>query len=123
MTTDTVCWVAFFATVRIGGAIPITFHVDGDHVVAEAIVPYVEPEPRASDPAPLSGKVKIPLRFAEGFPVPISARIKLPAYTPDDAAAFVRDIARQIYLHELDEQLRIDGARPFHSHADADHLG
>ena len=105
-------WAAFLPTVRVGGALPVTFRPDGDHVLVEVIVPFVPPPPQAStDPN------KIPLRIAEGFPVPLTARHKLPAYSPINAPAsaanFLRHIVREIYRHEIDEQFHVDGQRPF----------
>ena len=105
---DVASWATFLPTVHVGGALPVTFRPDGDHVLVEVIVPYVPPPPQApADPN------KIPLRIAEGFPVPLSARYKLPAYSPNNAAHFIRRVVREIYLHEIDEQLRVDGHRPF----------
>lgn len=109
---DRASWAAFLATVRVGGALPVTFRPDGDHVIIEVVVPYVPPEPQpAADPN------KIPLAIANGFPVPVSARFKLPAYSPvnapSDAAQFLRDLVHEMYHHEIDEQLRVDGNRPF----------
>jgi hypothetical protein len=104
---DVARWAAFLPTVRVGGALPVVFRPDGDHVLAEVTVPYVPPEPRSSaDPN------KIPVAIAEGFPVPLVARYRLPAFS-DNAADFLRHIVRQIYQHEIDEQLRVDGTRPF----------
>lgn len=71
---DATCWADFLSTVRVGGALPVTFRPDGDHVIVEVIVPYVPPETQA--PAEPN---KIPIRIAEGFPVPLTARYKLPA--------------------------------------------
>ena len=107
--SDRASWAAFLSTVRVGGALPTTFRADGDHVLIEVVVPYVPPEAQdAPDPT------KIPLQIAEGFPVPLSARYKLPPYhDAEHAAAFVRHVVREIYLHEVDEQLRVDGNRPF----------
>lgn len=93
---------------RVGGALPVTFRADGDHVVVEVIVPYLPPEPQqCTDPN------KIPLAIAEGFSVPLALRYKLPAYSPDNAAHFIRHIIRELYHHEIDEQLRVAGSRPF----------
>lgn len=105
---DITSWAMFISTARLGGALPVTFRADGDHVVVEVIVPYVTPAPRLD---PLTNK--IPLGIAEGFPVPVSARFKLPAYSPTDAAHFLRHVVREIYHHEIDEQFRVDGRRPF----------
>jgi hypothetical protein len=112
-------WAAFLATVQMGGALPVAFRPDGDHVVAEAIVPYVPPEPRTGEGFRLGLALarKIPLAIAAGFPVPVSARVKLPTYSPVDspreAAQFIRDLVREMYHHEIDEQLFVDGSRPF----------
>jgi len=105
---DVASWAAFLPTVRVGGALPVTFRPDGDHVLVEVIVPYVPPPPQ-----PSANPTKIPLTIAEGFPVPLSARYKLPPFSPVNAAHFLRHIVREIYPHEIDEQLRIDGSRPF----------
>lgn len=105
---DIEIWAAFLPTVRVGGALPVTFRPDGDHVVVEMIVPYVTPEsPLSADPN------KIPLAIAEGFPVPLTMRYKLPSYSPDNAAHFLRQIVRTIYQHEIDEQFRVCDTRPF----------
>ena len=107
---DIAIWAAFLPTVRVGGALPVTFRPDGDHVVVEVIVPYAAPEPQPSaDPNPN----KIPLAIAEGFPVPLTMRYRLPAYSPVNAARFIRHLVREIYHHEIDEQLRVNGTRPF----------
>jgi hypothetical protein len=45
--------------------------------------------------------------------VPLSARYRLPPYSPANAAHFIRHVVREIYHHEIDEQLRVDGHRPF----------
>jgi hypothetical protein len=103
-------WAAFLPTVRVGGALPVTFRIDDDHVVVEVIVPYVPPEP---EPQSLAEPTKIPLGIAEGFPVPISARFKLPTYSPSNATHFIRHVVREIYHHEIDEQLRVGAYRPF----------
>lgn len=104
---DRTCWADFLSTVHVGGALPVTFRPDDDHVIVEVIVPYVPPETQA-----LAEPNKIPIRIAEGFPVPLAARYKLPAYA-ENAADFVRHIVREIYLHEVDEQLRVGDRRPF----------
>ncbi len=101
-------WAAFLPTVRVGGGLPVTFRLDGDHVLAEVIVPYVQPEDR-----PLENPNKIPLRIAEGFPVPVSARFRLPPFSQPDAAKFLRQVVRQLYHHEIDEQFRIGEVRTF----------
>ncbi len=106
--SDIASWADFLSTVRVGGGLPVTFRPDGDHVVVEVIVQYVQPE-RLEAPDPN----KIPLLIAEGFPVPLTARFKLPAYHTENAADFVRHIVREIYLHEVDEQLRVGDRRPF----------
>lgn len=105
---DVASWAAFLSTVRVGGALPVTFRPDGDDVLVEVIVPYVPPPARSpADPT------KIPLTIADGFPVPLSARYKLPIFSPTNAAHFIRHIVREIYHHEIDEQLCVDGGRPF----------
>jgi hypothetical protein len=106
---DRESWAAFLPTVRVGGALPVTLRPDGDHVLIEVVVPYVPPEAQAApDPT------KIPLQIAEGFPVPLTARHKLPSYhNAEHAADFVRHVVREIYLHEVDEQLRVGDHRPF----------
>ncbi len=105
---DRASWAAFLPTVRVGGALPVTFRSDGDHVVVEVIVPYVPPALQPSaDPN------KIPITIAEGFPVPLTMRYRLPAYSTTNAAHFIRHLVREIYHHEIDEQLRVDGSRPF----------
>jgi hypothetical protein len=109
--SDLASWSHFLSTVRVSGALPVTFRTDGDHVVIEVVVPYVPPEmPEVRN---IPGPHKIPLLIAEGFPVPLTARFKLPAYNPENAANFVRHLVREIYLHEVDEQLCIGGCRPF----------
>jgi hypothetical protein len=111
---DVTSWAAFLPTVRVGGALPVTFRAEGDYVVAEMIVPYVPPVPPAFElfvDNYVGGK--IPLAIAEGFPVPVAARYRLPRYSPDTAAHFLRQIVREIYKHEIDEQLRVGDARPF----------
>lgn len=105
---DIASWAAFLPTVHVGGALPVTFQPDGDHVVVEVIVPYVTPAPQ-----PFADPNKIPLGIAEGFPVPLTMRYKLPAYSPVNAAHFIRHIVREIYHHEIDEQLCVNGSRPF----------
>src|SRR6202044_2195366 len=42
---DVASWAAFLPTVRVCGALPVTFWLDGNCVVAEVIVPYVPPAP------------------------------------------------------------------------------
>ena len=116
---DIASWAAFLPTVRVGGALPVTFRQDGDYVVVEVIVPYVPPEPSCPPTAWIdaaasaSGPRKIPIAIAEGFPVPIAARYRLPAFQVANAADFLRHITREIYKHEIDEQLRVAGSRPF----------
>jgi hypothetical protein len=112
---DVASWAAFLPTVHVDGALPVTFRPDGDHVVVEVIVPYVPPGLRPSaDPAvPIEGKRKIPIAIAAGFPVPLTARYRLPRYAPDNAAHFLRQIVCMIYQHEIDEQLRVGDTRPF----------
>jgi hypothetical protein len=105
---DLVRWAVFLPTVRVGGALPVTFQLDNDHVLVEVIVPYVTPAQQ-----PSANPNKIPLAIADGFPVPITARCKLPPYSDENAAAFVRHLVREIYLHEADEQLRVGDRRPF----------
>lgn len=110
---DRACWGAFLASVRVGGAIPVTFRLDDDCVVMEAIVPYVPPEPaQSADPN------RIRLQIAEGFPVPISSCVKLPPFDARRAVHFVRRLVQKLYLHEVDEQLRVSGRRPFVAHDD-----
>lgn len=105
---DLAGWAEFLPTVRVGGVLPVTFTLDGDHVVVEVVVPYVPPAARDSlDPN------KIPIAIAEGFPVPLTMRYKLPDYSPVNAAHFIRHLVREIYHHEIDEQLRIGDRRPF----------
>lgn len=86
----------------------MTFHLDGKHVQVEMIVPYVPPAPQPSkDPN------KIPLAIAEGFPVPLVARHRLPPFSSVDPVCYLRTLVQESYLHEIDEQLRIGQARPF----------
>jgi hypothetical protein len=106
-SSDIASWAAFLPTVRVGGALPVTFRSDGDHVRVEMIVPYVPP------PQPLADPTRIPLAIAEGFPVPLTMRHKLPLYSADSAVDFIRHVVRELYHHEIDEQLRVDGDRPF----------
>lgn len=113
---DVASWGAFLPTVRVGGALPVTFRADGDYVVVEVIVPYVSPAPREPElPLFIDNYVggKIPLAIAEGFPVPVAARYRLPRFAPDTAARFLRQIVRAIYQHEIDEQLCVGSERPF----------
>jgi hypothetical protein len=113
---DVTSWAAFLPTVRVGGALPVTFRVDGDYVVAEVIVPYVPPAPREPELKLFIDNYvggKIPLAIAEDFPVPVAARYRLPRYSPDTATRFLRQIVRAIYQHEIDEQLRVGAERPF----------
>lgn len=105
-THDLERWAALLPTVRVGGALPVTFRADGDHVLVEAIVPYVPPPPR-THPDPN----KIPLTIPEGIPVPLSARYKLPPF--GQATRFLRGIVREIYHHEIDEQFYVGDRRPF----------
>ena len=105
---DIESWETFLPTVRVGGVLPVTFRLDGDRVVVEVIVPYVPPEPQ-----PLADPDKIPIAIAEGFPVPLTMRYKLPAYSSVNSAHFIRHIVREIYHHEIDEQLFVAGNRPF----------
>lgn len=107
--TTATSWAEFLPTVRVGGALPVTFNLDGDHVVVvEVVVPYVPPAARDNlDPN------KIPIAIAEGFPVPLTMRYKLPDYSPVNAAHFIRHLVREIYHHEIDEQLRVGEDRPF----------
>ncbi len=105
---DIASWAAFLPTVRVGGALPVTFRPDHDYVVVETLVPYVAPPARApADPN------KIPLTLPDGVLVPLTARYLLPCYSPDGAAGFLRHIVREIYQHEIDEQLRVGDGRPF----------
>ena len=113
---DVASWTAFLPTVRVGGALPVTFWLDGNCVVAEVIVPYVSPAPREPELKLIIDNYaggKIPLAIAEDFPVPVAARYRLPRYSPDTAARFLRQIVRAIYQHEIDEQLRVGDERPF----------
>jgi hypothetical protein len=109
---DVASWAAFLPTVRVGGALPVTFRPDGDHVVTKVVVPYV---PSESESAADSSETtrKIPIKIAEGFPVPLTGRHRLPRYSPDTATRFLRQIVRAIYQHEIDEQLRVGDERPF----------
>jgi hypothetical protein len=118
---DVTAWTAFLPTIRMGGALPVTFRIDDDHVAVEMIVPFVSPAPQP--PAERDGEAlarsyptKIPLGIAEGFPIPVSARFPLPPYVADEAMHFIRHIVREIYHHEIDEQLRIGDRRPFAPH-------
>ncbi len=112
-------WAAFLPTVSVGGALPVTFRVDLDYyLVVEVIVPYEPPEPQEPSlqlfvDTAVEGKTRIPLAIAKGFPVPVSTRYKLPPYHEESAARFVRHLVRQLYLHEVDEQLRVGDRRPF----------
>lgn len=113
---DIASWAAFLPTVRVGGALPVTFWLDGDLVVAEVIVPYVRPAPREPELKLFidnDAGGKIPLAIAEDFPVPLAARYRLPRYSLDTATHFLRQIVRAIYQHEIDEQLRVGDIRPF----------
>jgi len=47
-TQDIESWAVFLPTVHVGGALPVTFRADGDHVVVEVVVPFVPPEPQLS---------------------------------------------------------------------------
>ena len=103
-------WKDFLPTVRVGGALPLTFRLDGEHVAVEMVVPYVPP----IRPTPSEADLRsFPLSIADGFTVTVTARFKLPDYHADGAAEFVRGIARAIYHHEIDEQLRVGDRRPF----------
>jgi hypothetical protein len=113
---DVASWAAFLPTVRVGGALPVTFRAEGEFVVAEVIVPYVTPPPREPELKLFIDNYvggKIPLAIAEDFPVPVAARFRLPRYSPDTAAHFLRQIVRTIYQHEIDEQFRVGDTRPF----------
>ena len=116
---DLESWAAFLPTVRVGGSLPVTFRHEGDYVVVEVVVPYVAPSPAAQvaawvdTEAAAPGPRKIPISIADGFPVPLAARFRLPAFSEATAARFLRDIVRQIYRHEIDEQLRVGDDRPF----------
>ena len=104
-------WADFLSTVRVGGALPVTFRLDDEHLVVEVVVPYMPPElPEVRD---ATGTYKIPLQIAEGFPVPLTSRFKLPAFHAGNAADIVRHVVRAIYLHEADEQLCVGDRRPF----------
>jgi hypothetical protein len=113
---DVASWATFLPTVRVGGALPVTFRAEGEFVVVEVIVPYVPPAPREPELKLFidnHGGGKIPLAISEGFPVPLAARYRLPRYAPDTAAHFLRQIVREIYRHEIDEQLHVGAERPF----------
>lgn len=113
---DIESWAAFLPTVRVGGALPVTFRAEGHYVVVEVIVPYEPPEPGKPELKLFTDNDvggKIPIAIAKGFPVPLAARYKLPPYHDESAARFVRYLVRQIYLHEVDEQLRVSDTRPF----------
>jgi hypothetical protein len=115
---DVESWAAFLPTVRVGGAMPVTFRLEGDFVVAEVIVPYEPPESQEPELKLFIDNYvggKIPIAIAAGFPVPLAARYRLPPYDPDTAAHFLRHVVREIYRHEIDEQFRVDGNRPFTS--------
>lgn len=105
---DIAGWAAFLPTVRVGGGLPITFRLDGDHVLVEMIAPFILPMPE-----PLTDPNKVSVGIAEGFPVPISSRYRLPRYVAAHAADYLHHIAREVYQHELDEQFRVGNARPF----------
>ena len=82
-------------------------------MVAEFVVPYVTPAQREPELKLFIDNAvggKIPIAIAEGFPVPLAARYRLPLFSPDTAAHFLR---HEIYQHELDEQLRVGDTRPF----------
>ena len=108
-------WAAFLPTVRVGGALPVTFWIDSAFVVVEVTVPYVAPE--RTEPTDrwidTPAGQRIPLAIADGFPVPVSGRYRLPAFSPDNAVHFLRHLVREIYHHEIDEQLRVGDSRPF----------
>lgn len=113
---DVASWAAFLPTVRVGGALPVTFHADGDYIVAEMIVPYVPSAPREPELKLFIDNYiggRIPITIAEDFPVPVAARYRLPRYSPDTVAHFLRQIVRTIYQHEIDEQFRVGAVRPF----------
>ena len=113
---DVESWAAFLPTVRVGGALPVTFRAEGHYVVVEVIVPYEPPEPGEPELKLFTDNYvggKIPIAIAKGFPVPLASRYKLPPYHAESAVRFVRHLARQIYLHEIDEQLRVGDTRPF----------
>lgn len=111
-------WAAFLPTVRVNGALPVTFRADGHFIVAEMIVPYEPPAPHSTEPEMklfidnfVGGK--IPLAIAPGFPVPVAARYRMPPFDPEAAARFLWQIVRSIYVHEIDEQFRVADMRPF----------
>lgn len=106
--SDLARWAELLSTAYVGGALPVSFRLDGDHVLVETIVPWVSPAPR-----PKENPNKIPLAIADGFPVPIVARHKLPPFSNVDAIRYLRDLARESYHHEIDEQFRVDQNRPF----------
>jgi len=45
---DLAHWATFLPTVRVGGALFVTFRSDGEYVVVEVIVPYVLPKTQPS---------------------------------------------------------------------------
>jgi hypothetical protein len=117
---DIASWTTFLPTVRVGGALPVTFRVDGSHVVVEMMVPYMpRVEAEMTVPCgtpghkPSADPCKIPLTISEGFPVPLTARYQLPAFSPDTATHFLRQIVGLSCQHEIDEQLRVGDIRPF----------
>lgn len=124
---DRARWSAFIASARVGGAIPVSFLMQDDFVVLEAFVPYVSPDSASSDPAICSDlnvgafPIRIPIQIADGFPVPVSGRCRLPPFVNESlSASFLRDLVRQLYLHEIDEQFRLADRRPFAAHSDLD---
>ena len=105
---DVASWAALLPIVRVGGALPVTFRADGEYVLVDVTVPYVGHERLV-----LADPRKVPLAIADGFPVPVTARYRLPPYSPVEAPEFLRRIVQEIYYHEIDEQLRVDDSRPF----------
>ena len=53
------------------------------------------------------------MQIAAGFPVPLSARFRLPPYAPTSASLFLRKVVRDICHHEIDEQLLVGDTHPF----------
>lgn len=113
-------WRAFLSTVRVGGALPISFEVvDGcacrercpdrsTHIRASMIVPHVgspEPDPTAT---------RFPVRLAKGLLIPVERTTAVPQWTDQaDASEWVRCQVIWFYRHEAEEQIEIDGVRVF----------
>ena len=112
--SDLARWAGFLPTVRVGGALPVTFRLEDTYVIVEVTVPYVPPGvPCTMQDTTAPGPLRIPLLIAEGFPVPLAARFKLPPFRAESAVNFIRHIVHEIYHHEADEQLRVGDRRPF----------